>query len=99
MIKTTSGAIFKKQPKLYTSGRVTDLAAKYADVGGEIVTIEEGCLGWGFTIMYAPGYKTAIIQEIGLNTWQVGHKVRFYNEMPKKYKNMIEDYYNNLIED
>jgi len=76
--------------KLYTCSAVDDLADKYVAAGGMLTTIEEGCLGWGLTVMEAPGYKYAVVTEVALNEWSSAHKVRFYNELPKKYQQLID---------
>ena len=77
--------------KLYTCSAVDDLAEMYVDADGILTTIEEGCLGWGLTVMEAPGYKCAVVTEVALNEWSSAHKVRFYNELPKKYQRMIDE--------
>lgn len=84
---------FKAQQKLYSCSAVEDLFTRYVENGGEILEIEPGSLGYGLTICYGEGLKTAVIKEVYVNPWSSGHTVRFYNEMPKKYSEMIEKYY------
>lgn len=78
----------------YTLTACENLIQKFIDNGGEIVTLEEGCLGYGLTVCYGEGLKTAIIREVYLNEWSSGHTIRMYNKMPKKYAQMLEDYWN-----
>ena len=81
--------IFKKQPKLY-AGSIEEIIKKYAEKDGNIITLEEGGVGYGLTVCYGENLKTCVITEVYLNSWCSGHKVRFYNEMPKKYKIIID---------
>lgn len=76
--------------KLYSCTAVENLMNRYKDKGGEITEIEEGCLGYGFIILYGPGLKTAVIKEVYINEWSSAHTVRLYNKMPKKYEKMLE---------
>ena len=76
---------------LYTCTVVEKLIEQYVDHGGEIITLEEGCLGYGLTLLMAPGYKTVVIKEVALNCWSSAHKIRFYNRCPKKYLAMAEE--------
>lgn len=75
---------------LYTCTAVEKLMEKYVERGGEVITLEEGCLGYGLTLLMAPGYKTVVIKEVALNCWSSAHKIRFYNRCPKKYLAMAE---------
>ena len=75
--------------KLYTCSAIKDLMDKYIAKGGKMVEIKPGCLGYGLTILYGDGLKTAVIQEVPLNEWSSAHKLRMYNKMPEKYKEMI----------
>ena len=87
---TTLREMFPKKQKLYTCDAVASVIGKYVEMGGEVCTIEEGSLGYGLTVCYGDGLKTCVITEVYLNCWSSGHKVRFYNEMPKKYEELIE---------
>lgn len=75
---------------LYGSTAIQKLADKYIEKGGEVVTIEEGILGWGLTICHGENLKTCVIKEVYLNCWSSGHKVRFYNKIPQKYAKMLK---------
>lgn len=79
-----------KVESLYTCSAVENLISRYVENGGEIVTVQEGVLGYGLTICYGDGLKTAIITEVCLNEWSSAHKIRLYNKMPKKYELMLE---------
>lgn len=80
--------------KLYSCSAVQDLISHYIDAGGDVLEIEPGTLGYGLTICVGENLKTFIIQETYINEWSSGHKIRGYNETPKKYQQMIDKYYN-----
>ena len=75
---------------LYGCKEVEKLFQMYYDKGGETLELKEGSLGYGTTICFGEGLKTAVIQEVYLNPWSSAHKVRFYRKMPEKYERMIE---------
>jgi hypothetical protein len=70
----------------YTLSACEKLISFYAEIGGTIETIEEGCLGLGLIICTAEGKKTAVIQEHYLNEWSSTHTIRLYDKTPKKYQ-------------
>lgn len=67
-----------------------ELMRKYAEKDGNILTLEEGCLGLGTVICYGVGLRTTIIRERYLNQWSSAHTIRMYNRMPMKYEKWIE---------
>lgn len=75
----------------WTCDDISRLINLYGENGGNIWEIEEGCLGYGLTILTGDKLKTAVIQEYYINEWSSGHKVRFYNKIPKKYQDMIDN--------
>lgn len=77
----------------YTLEACENLINRYYELGGEVVTLEEGCLGLGLVMCYGDGLKTTIIQEVYLNPWSSGHTIRMYKKMPKKYEQMLERYW------
>lgn len=85
--------MFPKQPTLYSLDVVDALINRYIEKGGEMITLEEGCLGYGLTVLIGDGLKTSIITEVYLNEWSSAHKIRMYNKCPKKYQKMIDEYY------
>jgi hypothetical protein len=77
--------------RLYTYDAVDNLIARYSGTeGATVIQTREGVLGSGDWLLSAPGKKTAIVQEVALNEWASGHKVRFYTETPKKYAALIQ---------
>lgn len=74
---------------LYTLSACQELMNHYINKGGEVITLEEGCLGLGEVICYGEGLKTTIIKEVYLNEWSSGHTIRMYNKTPKKYENLL----------
>jgi hypothetical protein len=85
----------------YSSSYVDDLVHKYLSLGGEIITIEEGILGYGFIILHdtCGKLKTIIIKEIYVNCWTSTHTVRKYNKTPKKYEKIIFNKLNEFDEE
>lgn len=81
-----------RKQKLYTTHAVDDLIERYFAKGGEMYQIEEGGLGYGLLILTGYNLRSAVIKEVYLNCWSSAHKVRFYNELPKKYEKMIEEW-------
>jgi hypothetical protein len=75
--------------KYYTLEAIDKLIDRYTALDGIVVTVEEGSLGYGTTLLTGENLKTAIIQERFLNSWSSTHTVRFYNDIPKKYKEAI----------
>ena len=77
--------------KLYALSAVQQTIDAWIEAGGQVDTVEEGCLGYGLTICHGDGLKTAVITEVPLNEWSSAHKIRFYNETPKKYQAMLNN--------
>lgn len=84
---------------LYSLSAVQQTIDAWVEAGGQVDTVKEGSLGWGLTICHGDGLKTAIITEVCLNEWSSAHKIRIYNEMPKKYRKMLDDMENQEAED
>lgn len=82
--------LFKKEPKLYDCDSVSQLISLYCNKGGVVYTIDEGVLGHGTLVLSAPQCKYCIVQEVYLNEWSSGHKLRFYNNLPKKWEQAID---------
>ena len=77
--------------KLYALSAVQQTIDAWIEAGGQVDTVEEGCLGYGLTICHGEGLRTAIIKEVPLNEWNSAHTIRIYNEMPKKYQAMLDN--------
>jgi len=76
----------------YTLKAVEDLINRYVERGGEVaIEIVEGCLGYGTTICFGDGLKTAVIQERFQNEWSSTHTITMYNKLPKKYQLMLNE--------
>lgn len=90
-IKLSNGKVlFKREPQLYDCTSVQELINKYLSRQGIIYTIDEGVLGHGTLVLSAPNCKYCIVQEVYLNEWSSGHKLRFYNNLPKKWEQAID---------
>lgn len=78
---------------------IEDLMRKYRKLGGKVCDeAVPGSLGYGTTIMTAPGYKSAVVQEHYENEWSSCHTLRFYNVLPKKYQQLVDEY-DNIVEE
>ena len=76
--------------KHYTLEAVENLINKYVQNGGEVaIEVVEGSLGYGTTICYGKGLKTAVIQERFENCWSSSHTITMYNKLPKKYQDIL----------
>jgi hypothetical protein len=84
-----------KKQTLHSLKVVDNLINNYLENNGDILEITEGTLGHGTTICIAFGKKTAVIQEVFLNSWSSAHTITLYNKLPKKYILMINEYYKN----
>jgi hypothetical protein len=78
--------------KNLTLSQIDGLISQYLEKNGEILQIEEGCLGHGFLILQGEGLKTTIVKEVFTNEWASGHEVTMYNKLPKKYQQIIENH-------
>ena len=78
--------------KNYSLSYCESLIDRYVnEYGGQVTTLEEGCLGLGKLILHdAPGMKSYVITEYFITSWTSGHKVRGYNKLPKKYESALE---------
>jgi len=71
---------------MYNYQQIDKLINRYSEIeNSQTVQISEGVLGSGNWILTAPGKKTAIINEIFVNSWTSTHTVKMYNKTPKKY--------------
>jgi len=77
----------------YTIESIEKIIDLYLSKGGEIIEVVEGCLGYGTTICYGNGLKSTVIQEHFKNSWSSEHTVRMYNNLPKKYENMLINHF------
>lgn len=72
---------------------VQDIIDRYVnEYEGEVLQIEEGGVGLGTLLLHGGvGAKTILITEVYLNCWSSTHKMRMYNEIPKKYKRLTDE--------
>lgn len=76
----------------YDCGQVQRLIDKYTEKGGQTFQMREGTLGYGDLMLYDEGGKlrTFIIHEVFQSCWSSVHTIRGYNNMPKKYRKMLD---------
>lgn len=89
-LANSNKVLFKREPQLYDCTSVQELINKYLSRQGIIYTIDEGVLGHGTLVLSAPNCKYCIVQEVYLNEWSSGHKIKFYNNLPKKWEQAID---------
>jgi hypothetical protein len=78
--------------KYYTIQSIENLMNRYIESGGEVaIEIVEGSLGYGTTICFGDGLKTAVIQEHFETAWSSIHTITMYNKLPKKYQLMLDN--------
>lgn len=76
---------------LYSNTAVDNLAERYIEKGGEIITLEEGCLTtYGHAVFFGPGLKTTVVRSHYIDAMSSGYAVRKYNRAPAKYQAMID---------
>ena len=82
--------------KLYDLTTCEKLINNYIEqFNGEYYQIYEGSLGLGKIVLYnGNGRKSIIIEEVYLNEWSSAHKIRMYNDLPKKYEKLIYQLWN-----
>lgn len=81
--------IFKKQKKIYGLDALNNLIEKYQKRENFEQYQIDGCLLDNY-ILTADNTKTAIVKEIYLNAWSSGYNITLYNNIPKKYKKVID---------
>lgn len=73
---------------LYSVSAVNNLIAHYIEKGGECYELIEGVLGYGLTVLFGDGLKTAVVQEVAMTHSMSGHKIRFTQQNAEKvFKN------------
>lgn len=76
----------------YTLKSIEALMSEYASHGGQVYELVPGTLGYGLTVCTLSGYKSCVIREYPTSIWGCTHTVRFYNNLPRKYVDMIAAY-------
>lgn len=73
--------------------QIYDLIENYQNAGGDVITLDEGCLGFGIVAFVNNGLKLKefILEEYYLTAWSSGHRLKVYPRgLPKKYLKMID---------
>ena len=66
--------------KIDISRSVRDIIDFYLELGGDSYEIEEGCLGWGITVLTGIAEKSYKITEYHQNYWTRGHTIERITE-------------------
>ena len=80
--------------KIDISRSVRDIIDFYLELGGDSYEIEEGCLGWGITVLTGIAEKSYKITEYHKNYWTSGHTLERITE--EEAENMITAMYDRL---
>lgn len=76
----------------YTASAIQDLFSQLADMGYEIVTLQEGTLGYGRTIALAPDdrHYNYLVREVPINCWSSAHTVRRMSKISKAMQRELD---------
>ena len=67
------------------------LMARYAEAGGNVVTVYPGSLGLGCVVMHGACLKAFVIEEMYVDEWCSRHSIKVYPDgiLPKKYQRLV----------
>lgn len=77
--------------KMYSTSAVGQAIEFLANKGYEIITVEEGTLGYGHVICLAPDddHYNVEIQERYLNEWSSGHTIRNFDKISSRIEKLL----------
>lgn len=74
--------------------QIYNLIENYQNAGGDVITLNDGVLGFGVVAFVNNGLKLKefILEEYYINPWASGHRLKIYPHggLPKKYLKMID---------
>ena len=78
--------------KTYSTNSTGKIINFLSENGYDLITIEEGTLGYGHIIALAPDDKhyNVEIQEVYLNEWNSGHTIRNFDKISKRIEKLLE---------
>ena len=78
--------------KTYSTSSTGKIINFLAENGYDLITIDEGTLGYGHIIALAPDDKhyNVEIQEVYLNEWNSGHTIRNFDKISKRIEKLLE---------
>ena len=85
------GTVFHKPKNTISGDNIESLMSQYYDKGGIVYRLTDSVVGYGDLVMVADGYKSTVILEHYKNEWSSYHTIKQYNQLPKKYDDMITD--------
>lgn len=76
----------------YTASAIQDLFSQLTAIGYQIVTLQEGTLGYGRTIALAPDdrHYHYLVREVPLNCWSSAHTVRRMSKISKAMQRELD---------
>ena len=77
--------------KKYSTSAIGQMVEFLSNHGYDIITVEEGTLGWGHLICLAPDDKhyNVEVKEVALNCWSSGHTVRNFAKMSDRIEKLL----------
>ena len=77
----------------YSTSAVSQAIELLENRGYDIVTVQEGTLGWGHVIALSPDDKhyNVEIQEVYLNEWSSGHTIRNFDKISARIMKLLEN--------
>lgn len=76
----------------YTASAIQDLLSQLTAIGYQIVTLQEGTLGYGRTIALAPDdrHYNYLVREVPFNCWSSAHTVRRMSRISKSMQRELD---------
>lgn len=76
----------------YTASAIQDLLSQLTAIGYQIVTLQEGTLGYGRTIALAPDdrHYNYLVREVPFNCWSSAHTVRRMSKISKAMQRELD---------
>lgn len=76
----------------YTASAIQELFSQLSAIGYQIVTLQEGTLGYGRTIALAPDdrHYNYLVREVPINCWSSAHTVRRMSKISKAMQRELD---------
>lgn len=76
----------------YTASAIQELFSQLTTIGYQIVTLQEGTLGYGRTIALAPDdrHYNYLVREVPFNCWSSAHTVRRMSKISKAMQRELD---------
>lgn len=86
-------------PALFDNAEIADLIEEAENVGYTVEALEEGSLGHGKVVLWAPeGYKNMIVREQATTEWFSAHTVERFTDLYPELQEEIDSCLNSIME-